>query len=405
MQPEPAPPAGTGTVRMLESEAPATPVPTPPSRPDTTGGRLRRFRQWFLFWPVLAYLLFRGVTLLVLAVVDLIIHRGMAANLGRWDGKWFLRAAEHGWPSHLPLLHGHVAANTIAFFPLFPLTIRWLSDATTLSPLTSGVIISIVTGLTAVLAVGVLVRQIVGPEKAARATLLFALFPGTFVFSLIYSEGIVITCVALGILCLLRRRWWLAGLLGLVATATSPVALAFALSCAWCAVRMAWKDRSVRPLVAPILAPLGFVAYMAWLWRHTGNLNAWRLTEKGGWKSTLSFSYPIHIVTKFFSNPLSPTETGQILMAGTVVTVIGAVLALRQRQAAPVLIYGLGAAFIAAISSPVGLRPRFIMLAFPIVIAYGTRLRGRTFVGAIVVSTGLLIAMTALELGSWAVFP
>ena len=36
----------------------------------------------------------------------------------------------------------------------------------------------------------------------------------------------------------------------------------------------AWRDRSVRPLVAPLLVPLGFIAYMGWLWRHTGVLNA-----------------------------------------------------------------------------------------------------------------------------------
>jgi hypothetical protein len=404
MQPESSP-AGSGAVGELEAELPMTADSMQETAAPTKDSRFRRLRRWYLFWPVLAYLLFRGITLAILAVVDLIIHRGMAVNLGRWDGKWFLMAARNGWPSHLPMVHGHVAGNTIAFFPGFPLTIRWLSDITALSPLQAGVVISGVTGLTAVVTVGLLVREIAGQEKAARATLLFALFPGTFVFSLIYSEGIVITCMALGLLCLIRRRWWVAGLLGLVATATSPVALAFVLSCAWCAGRAAWKDRSARPLIAPVLAPLGFVAYMIWLWQHTGNLNAWRLTEKGGWKSTLSFGYPFHVVGKFLSNPLSPTETGQILIVGMAFTVIGAVLAIRQRQAAPVLIYGLAAGIIAAISSPVGLRPRFVMLAFPLVIAYGTGLKGRPYVAAIVTSTGLLIAMTALELGSWAVFP
>ena len=104
--------------------------------------------------------------------------------------------------------------------PCSRLSIRWLSSATTLSPLAVGVIISAVTGLTAVVAVGLLVRRFAGSERATRATLLFALFPGTFAFSLVYSEGIVLTCIALGLLALLDRRWWLAGLLGLLATAT-----------------------------------------------------------------------------------------------------------------------------------------------------------------------------------------
>jgi hypothetical protein len=298
-----------------------------------------------------------------------------------------------------------VAANTIAFFPVFPIGIRWLSSATTLSPLAVGVAINAFTGLTAVVAVGLVVRRFAGSERAMRATLLFAVFPGTFAFSLIYSEGIVITCVALGLLALLERRWWLAGLLGLLATATSPIALAFVLSCAWCAGWAVWRDRSVRPLVAPVLAPMGFLAYMGWLWRHTGVLDAWRLTEKGGWHSSPSLTYPFRIIATFARDPLGPTLTGQILVIGTVVAVIGGVLAIRQRQPAPVLIYGLAAAVLAAIASPVGLRPRFLMLAFPLVVAYGTRLRGRVYAGALLASAALLVAMSALEFASWAVFP
>jgi hypothetical protein len=92
-------------------------------------------------------------------------------------------------------------------------------------------------------------------------------------------------------------------------------------------------------------------------------------------------------------------------VAGTAVAVVGAVLAIREPQPAPVLIYGLAAGLLAAVSSPVGLRPRFIMLAFPLVLAYGIRLRGRLYTAAVVISVLLLAAMTVLELGSTAVFP
>ena len=376
-----------------------------PSPPAGRRQTVRRFRRSFLFWPVVAYLTARVVTLVALAVAAPLRHTTLSAQLDRWDSAWFLRAAQQGWPRHLPIVHGHVAGNTTAFFPVFPLAIRWTSSATTLSPLAVGVTISAVTGLTAVIAVGLLVRRFAGPAGATRATLLFALFPGTFAFSLAYNEGIVLTCIALGLLALLDRRWWLAGLLGMVATATAPISLAFVLSCAWCAGWATWRERSLRPLVAPALAVSGFLFYMFWLWRHTGVLNAWRLTERGGWKSSPSLHYPFHIVWTFVRSPISPTLTGEILFFGTVVAVVGAVLAIRQRQPAPVLIYGLAAAVLGLISAPVGLRPRFVMLAFPLVVAYGTRFRGRAYAAILVASGTLLVAMTALEFGSWAVFP
>lgn len=391
-------PAASVSAPMFEA-GPATPGPAADETAEPG------IRNWFLFWPVLAYLVARGATVAGAAAVDGFTHKSLSADLNIWDGQWFIRAAVHGWPSHLPMVHGHVARNTIAFFPALPLAIRWITDVTTVSPLVVGLVISGVTGLSAVVAVGMLVRHYYDSRHATRATLLFAVFPGTFVFSLVYAEGIVITCLAFGLLALLRRQWLLAGLLGLVATAASPIAMAFVLSCAWCAGREVLRHRIWRALIAPALAPLGFIAYMAWLSVNTGVFSAWRLTEQGGWKSVPSLLYPIHVIITFVFNPLAPTETGQILIAGTVVAVVGAVLAIREPQPAPVLIYGLAAALMAAVASPVGLRPRFVMLAFPLVLAYGTRLRGRLYVGVVILDALLLTAVTILELGSTAVFP
>ncbi len=394
--PAPGATGSTAPAPALRAAGPSAAV----DRDPATGIRSR-----FWFWPVVAYLAARAVTLVGVVVADLFTHRGIHHVLDIWDGAWFIRAAEQGWPSHLPMVHGHVAGNTIAFFPVFPLAIRALSDLTPLSPLAAGLLISGVTGLTAVAAVALMVREYAGDDAARRGALLFALFPGTFVFSLAYSEGITITCVALGLVALLRHRWWAAGVLGLVATGTSPIALAFVVSCVWCAGRAVARERDWRSLAAPVLAPLGFAAYMVWLWAHTGVLSAWHLTERGGWKSYPSVAYPVHIITTFLFDPVAPTETGQILFAGTVVTVVGAVLAIRQRQPAPVLAYGLVAAALAAVAAPVGLRPRFIMLAFPLVVAFGTRVHGRSYRWMVVVSAAMLVAMTLLELASTAVFP
>jgi hypothetical protein len=359
---------------------------------------------WFPRTALVVYLVIRVVTVVFVAVANLFTHNSILYDLDIWDGDWFLRAVRHGYPAHLPMVHGHVAANPTAFFPLFPLVVRVL-DITGLAPGAAALVVSGLTGATAVLGVGLLARRLGGDAAGRRAALLFAVFPGTFVFSLGYSEGIVVTCVSLGLIALLDRRWWLAGLLGAVATAASPLALAFVVSCAWCAGRSLVTDRRPGALVAPLLAPLGFVAYMAYLWRHTGTLMAWRLTERGGWKSYPSLIYPFRIVGRFVSNPISPTLTGQILFFGTVAAVGGVVLMIRERQPAPVLLYGICALGAAAISQPVGLRPRFLMLAFPAVVALGTRYEGRVHRWLVAASAVLLVGFTVLELASRAVFP
>ena len=361
-------------------------------------------RRWFPTTALLVYAACRLLTLIGVAVTDLITHNGLVADLTAWDGTWFLKIVRHGYPAVLPMVDGRVAENPIAFFPLFPMAVRALASVG-IPPAAGSLVISAVTGATAVVAVGFVAQRIAGDTRGERAALLFAVFPGTFAFSFAYSEGIAITCIGFGLIALLDRRWWLAGVLGALATAASPVALAFVVSCAWCGGRAAWKDRTLTPLLAPVLAPLGIALYMLYLWVHTGMLMAWRLTERGGWKSYPSLSYPFHILYSFVTNPLGPTFTGQILLVGTVGAIIGIVLMIRERQPAAVLLYGLSAAAMAAFSHPVGLRPRFLMLAFPIVIALGTRYSGWVYRCMLAVSVILLVLFTILEVGSRSVFP
>jgi len=383
---------------MSDPPAPAPDVSRP--APVTVPTR----RRWFPRTALVVYAAIRVVTVALVAVANLFTHNSLLHDLDIWDGAWFLRAVQHGYPARLPMTGGHVAANPTAFFPLFPLLVRTI-DLTGLPPGWSALVLSAVTGGTAVYGVGLLARRLGGDGAGQRAALLFAVFPGTFAFSLAYSEGIVITCVSLGLLALLDRRWWLAGVLGALATAASPVGLAFVVSCAWCAGREVVKNRRFGALVAPLLAPVGFVAYMAYLDRHTGTLDAWRLTERGGWRSYPSLKYPFEIVWAFLHNPISPTETGQILFFGTVAAVVGVVLMFREHQPTPVLLFGICALGSAAVSQPVGLRPRFLMLAFPVIIALGTRYEGRAHRWLVGISAVLLLGFSVLELGSRAVFP
>lgn len=365
--------------------------------------RVRSLR-WLLpalWW----YLALRIVVVIALIFADVFTHERLLNKLTRWDSAWFLEAARSGWPRHLPMIDGHVASNTISFFPAFPLAIRYFAAVTFLPLSVSGLLLSAVSGLTATLAVGMLVRVYRSQDDALRAAVLFCVFPGTFVFNLIYAEGMIITFCALGLIALLRRRWLMAGLLGALATFTSPIALAFVVACAWAALTDLRQHRQVQALLAPLLAPLGFAFYMVWLWRHTGVLNAWRLTERDGWQSYPSLRYPFHILDVFFSNPWAAYKTIDLLIMGMLFTGVALYWAFRQRQPGPVLAYMLSAVVLITLSRPVGLRPRFLLVAFPLIIAVALRFEGRT--GTVIrwVCVALWLTLSAFELYSWAIFP
>jgi hypothetical protein len=354
---------------------------------------------------VAVYVLVRLVTLVFVIVGNVYRHSGLVDHLSIWDGEWFLQAVAHGWPSHLPMASGHVTANTAAFFPVLPLALRALAAVTGLSAAVVGLWVSALTGLSALVAIGYLAREFAGQEKAERAALLFAVAPGAFIFNLIYAEGILLTCVALGLLALLRKRWFLAGVLGAVASATSPVGIIFVAVCALTAVLAVAREREWKSLWALVLSPVGFVTWMIYLWAHTRMLMAWRLTERGGWQSYPSLAYPVRILTHFLFNPASPTMTGQILFAGTVISILGVVVICKERQPTPVLAYGILSVVFFAVSAPVGLRPRFVMLAFPLLIGAATRWDGWRYRLVLTVSVLALILMTIEEMSSFAVFP
>jgi hypothetical protein len=81
------------------------------------------------------------------------------------------------------------------------------------------------------------------------------------------------------------------------------------------------------------------------------------------------------------------------------------VVAVRDRQPPPVLIYGLGAALLAVVSAPVGLRPRFILDAFPLILALGVRLRGVWYVVVVSTSAVVMVVFTVYSIGIHSVFP
>lgn len=369
----------------------------------------RRLPTWSaLPWParpVLIYVATRLFVLVALLVAEAFSHRGFAGEIGRWDSRWFLLAAAHGWPAHLPAPPWPAAQSTVAFFPLFPLTIAGLHGATGLPLLGAGATLSLLTGLTAMIAVWALGRELAGAEAADRATLAVAVFPASFVFSMVYAEGFVITFVAAGLLALLRHKWLLAGVLGALATATSPIALAFVVSAAWASGAAIRRERNWRSLAAPLLAPLGFIAYMLALGAVTGHLTAWSTTERHGWHSYLSLRYPFHVVWKFLRSPAASGLSNDLLLAGIIVGVALLVLAAFRRLPIPVLLYGLVVVVGAMLSVPVGLRPRFLLLAFPLLMTLGMALRGRWYWTAMCLSAVGLGVLTVYSVSYYAVFP
>ncbi len=168
----------------------------------------------------------------------------LAAPAARWDAAWYLVIAHYGYRPEL----GAFTASRTAFFPLYPLGLRALSDVG-LAPVIAGVLLSArarwrlaLYGLhrlttlevarlrrrstrVGALDGGILVAasgfaKLSVSEVARLVVLLTAFAPMAFYFSAVYSESLYLALSVGVFLCARRGRWASAAMLGALAAAT-----------------------------------------------------------------------------------------------------------------------------------------------------------------------------------------
>lgn len=292
--------------------------------------------------------------------------------LDSWDGNWYMEIVRGGYPKEIPpdITYFQVEARA-AFFPLYPMLVRVFDRVLPGSEVFAGIFVNAVLGLLAVLAVGYLAKAVFGVKPAERTMILMAFFPGSFVLSFAYSEGLLILLSALCLLFLYRRQWLLAGVIAAFATATRPNGVAVAAACGVAALIAIWQDREWKALIAPLLAPLGFVAFQWYLRVHTSEDWAWFRVQREAWAEGTSFgATALQDTFGFLTHPLnSPTD----VLTTTSLFAMFALLftAWKKRLPWPMVAYVVVVLALMLIPETVTARPRFVYTAFPLFLSAG----------------------------------
>jgi hypothetical protein len=199
---------------------------------------------------------------------------------------------------------------------------------------------------------------------------------------------------------LLQRRWLLAGVCAGLATAARPTALVLVVCCAWCAffeIRERGKA-GLQALVAPALAPVGIVAFFAFLAVHAGSFTAYLRTQRDGWNERFDVMSAYNYVDRLWRGNFSDLNLLIILIGLVVSAILIAlllILLLRSEMPPVLVLYSLGLIALALLSSSVGLRPRFIWVAFPLLVAAARYVNGTAF-STLAGCAGLLLGLYAL---------
>lgn len=300
----------------------------------------------------------------------------IAEVLTSWDGKWYFDLVRESYPSHIPphITWDEIQART-AFFPIFPDLIRWFDKVLPGGDVVAALLLNFLLGAASVLLVGLLARSIFDDRVAYRAMLLMAFFPGSFVLSFAYSEATLLVFAAGCLLCLQRRYWFAAGVLAALGAATRPNGIALIAACAVAAFLAIRERREWRALIAPALAPIGFVGFHLFLWRRTGEKLAWFRTQREAWAEGTSFGLTaLKKTVTAFTRPLS-SPTDIITAVAFLATIVLVYMAWKKRLPWPMITYVAVVLLLMLAPSTVTARPRFLYTAFPLLISAAAWIR------------------------------
>ena len=355
---------------------------------------------------LLPYLISRLVvaTAAVFVLVLVPAHEGgLASVFTSWDGQWYLSVAEHGYLPGPDVVRPGAPPNAdtsvdgaVAFLPAYPMVVAAVGVIVP-GPLDAvAVAVALVIGGAATVAFAQLCGVLRPEDEARRAVLLFCFFPGAFILSFAYPEGLVILLACLCLLALLRHAWLVAGVTAALASAARPNGLALMVACAVAAGIAIRQDDDRSSLLAPILAPLGFLAFLGYLWWRTGR---GRLLVPG---EPRVLARPDRMVARVPRDRRGArsgvTETSRPLlflglMAGFALLVVLVILLLRARLPAPIVAYALSYEALALLSGALAPRPRFIFTAFPLVMALAFAVKGHLFNIVLAISSAAMVTL------------
>ena len=344
----------------------------------------------------------RVIGVLALAFAATSSGRSAHARLVRWDAQWYAGIARAGYGHTAPHPDGRHLSD-YAFFPLLPALERAVGAISGLAYVDAGLVVTwLATALSAwgLYAVG---AHVYGARVGVLLAVLWSVVPVAIITSMAYSEALFTALAAWAVHATLRRHWLLAGALAALAGLTRPVGVAVVAAVAVPALVEVVRRRDRRALTGMLLAPVGFLGYLAWVGTRTGEpLGYFRVAD--GWGNGFDGGRAFGgWVVEHLDGP--GWWQGVLLLGGGVLLLGLLVLAVRDRQPLPLLVLGAMLLALALMTTGYfGSKPRYLLPAYPLLLPLAlrlSRLRLRTAAGVL----GVLAATSAAYGAVWLLGP
>lgn len=331
----------------------------------------------------------------------------------RWDAVHLLNLARLGY--------FQVTIGDSVYYPLYPLVTRFVTPLVGGDYVVGGLLVSTLAAIVAFACLYRLAEQLYGDDVARWTVVAWAVYPTAFFLIAPFTEALFMALTLGAFVAACGRRWWLAGVLGALASLTRGLGLLTVVALAWIAWEQ-WRaegrglslNRSnVRHAltIAPglILPPLGGYAFT--LWRDKVGFPS--MTDVlGTYSSGLVFTDPLRGLWAAVVQWLTVRDLPTTLDVVSAFIFIGLMIAMainpRWRRAEWLLYMGINLAFTVSIhtvrASYLQSLARYVLALFPAFIVIGDWLaqRGpRVHFVYLILSSSLLVVLSALYALWW----
>jgi hypothetical protein len=205
-----------------------------------------------------------------------------------WDGVWYIKIATSGYAD---------GDGSTAFFPLFPMLLRYVGVVLDGNLLISGIVISLLCYAGSVWLLHRLVKRDFDESIASRAVIYLAIGPLSFFLQAVYTESLFLLLTLACFVFAREGRWRLAGVMGLLATLTRSTGVLLLIPMAYYYYeRRGWKLRKTDSHVANLLMVVeGLLVWMTYLALAFGKPLAFS-SAQSQWER--GFGAPNYTVTK-----------------------------------------------------------------------------------------------------------
>jgi hypothetical protein len=314
----------------------------------------------------------------------------LVAWAGNWDGGWYRSIVEHGYYSGP--LDGQ--AN-VAFFPLLP-ALTWLVSKVTLLPTVwAGLLVSSTAFVAALVVLWQFVSKFFTRQVAKWTLLLLAFNPFSVYFGMFYTESLFLLLAVSACGFMYEKQWWWAAFFAGLATATRSVGVAVAVTVmvSWIAARLrtppikpgwrtvgtplkkakvaraSWVLWSFQTGILALISCGGLIAFAAYMWWRTGDPLAFSTVQQF-WPGREGWNVAAELVYLWAREDVNMEYALTALWYGCALAgFVGVVMLARMRQWL-LAMYSVIALALPLIFGTATAMNRYILVAFPIFIAY-----------------------------------